>query len=52
MKGRIDRVRIVDVRTLLDGENPLFEYELNVMRVVSYLEVGKKVVICCWCIQK
>jgi protein-tyrosine phosphatase len=28
-------------------ENPLFEYELNIMRIVSYLELGEKVVICC-----
>ena len=36
-------VRIVDVRTLVDGENSLFEYELNIVRVVR----GEKVVICC-----
>ena len=35
------------MRTLVDGENPLFEYELNIIRVVSYLELGEKVVICC-----
>jgi hypothetical protein len=27
---------------LVDGENPLFEYELNIIRVVSYLELGEK----------
>ena len=46
-EGLIDDFRIVDVRTLVDGENPLFEYELNIIRVVSYLELGEKVVICC-----
>lgn len=35
------------MRTLVYGENPLFEYELNIMRVVIYLELGEKVVICC-----
>lgn len=28
----------------MDGENPLFEYELNIMHVVSFLELGEKVV--------
>jgi protein-tyrosine phosphatase len=46
-EGFIENFRIVDVRTLVDGENPLFEYELNIIRVVSYLELGEKVVICC-----
>jgi hypothetical protein len=46
-EGFIDDFRIVDVRTLVDGENSLFEYELNITRVVSYLEIGEKVVICC-----
>jgi protein-tyrosine phosphatase len=46
-EGLIDNFTIVDVRTLVDGENPLFEYELNIMRVVSYFELGQKVVICC-----
>jgi protein-tyrosine phosphatase len=46
-EGFIDNFRIVDVRKLVDGENPLFEYELNIIRVVSYLEMGEKVVICC-----
>ncbi|MGB8937869.1 MAG: dual specificity protein phosphatase family protein [Candidatus Nitrosopolaris sp.] len=46
-EGLIDNFRIVDVRTLVDGENPLFEYELNIIRVVSYFELGEKVVICC-----
>jgi protein-tyrosine phosphatase len=46
-EGSIDNFRIVDVRTLVDGENPLFEYELNIIRVVSYLELGESVVICC-----
>ena len=32
---------------MVDGENPLFEYELNIIRAVSYLELGDKVVICC-----
>jgi len=46
-EGFIENFRIVDVRTLVDGENPLFEYELNIIRVVSYLELGEKAVICC-----
>jgi len=46
-EGFFDNFRIVDVRTLEDGENPLFEYELNIIRVVSYLELGEKAVICC-----
>ena len=46
-QGSIDNFRIVDVRTLVDGPNALFDYELNIMRVVSYLEVGEKVAICC-----
>src|SRR5215831_4544420 len=46
-EGFIETFRIVDVRTLVDGENPLFEYELNIIRVVSYLELGEKAVICC-----
>jgi hypothetical protein len=43
----IDNFRIVDVRMLVDGENPLFEYELNIISAISYLESGEKVVICC-----
>jgi protein-tyrosine phosphatase len=46
-QGLIDRFRIIDVRTLIDGPNPLFDYELNIMRVISYLEIDEKVVICC-----
>jgi hypothetical protein len=46
-EGFIGDFRIVDVRTMVDGENSLFEYELNIIRVVSYLEIGEKVVICC-----
>ena len=46
-QGLIDNFRIIDVRTLVDGLNPLFDYELNIMRVISYLEVDEKVVICC-----
>lgn len=30
------------MRTLVDRENPLFEYELNIMSVVSYLELVEK----------
>ena len=40
-EGLIDNFRIVDVRTLADGENPLFEYELNIIRVdhmVSFID--------------
>jgi hypothetical protein len=46
-EGFIDNFRIVDVRTLVDGENSLFEYGLNIVRVVSYLEMDERVVICC-----
>jgi protein-tyrosine phosphatase len=46
-EGFIDNFRIVDVRTLVDGDNSLFEYGLKIVRVVSYLEMGEKVVICC-----
>jgi len=46
-EGCIANFRIVDVRTLVDGENPIFEYELNIVRVVSYLELDEKVVVCC-----
>ena len=46
-QGLIDRFRIIDARTLIDGPNPLFDYELNIMRVISYLEIDEKVVICC-----
>ena len=35
------------MRTLVDGENPLFEYEINIMSVEASLELGQKVVICC-----
>lgn len=46
-QGLIDKFRIVDVRTLIDGPNPLFDYELNIIRAISYLEIDEKVVICC-----
>jgi protein-tyrosine phosphatase len=46
-QGLIDKFRIVDVRTLNDGPNSLFDYEVNIMRVISYLEIDEKVVICC-----
>ena len=46
-QGLIDKFRIVDVRTLIDGPNSLFDYELNIIRVISYLELDEKVVICC-----
>jgi hypothetical protein len=47
--GFIDDFRIIDVRTLVDGDNSLSQYMLNIrsIRVTSYLEVGEKVVICC-----
>jgi len=35
-EGFIDNFRIVDVRMLVDGENPLFEYELHVGRQLSW----------------
>ena len=45
--GIIDDFRIIDVRTLIDGDNTLSEYTLNIFRVTSYLEISEKVVICC-----
>ncbi|MGB7956638.1 MAG: hypothetical protein WCF23_21915 [Candidatus Nitrosopolaris sp.] len=45
--GFIDDFRIIDVRTLIDGENIPSEYLLNIVRVTSYLELREKVVICC-----
>jgi protein-tyrosine phosphatase len=45
--GFIDDFRIIDVRTLVDGDNSLSQYMPNIIRVTSYLEVGEKVVICC-----
>ena len=45
--GFIDDFRNIDVRTLVDGDNSLSQYMLNIIRVTSYLEVGEKVVICC-----
>jgi protein-tyrosine phosphatase len=46
-QGSIDNFRIIDVRTLVDGPNPSFDYELSIMRVISNLEIDEKVVICC-----
>jgi hypothetical protein len=46
-QGLIDKFRIVDVRTLNDDPNSLVDYELNIMRVISYLETDENVVICC-----
>jgi hypothetical protein len=37
----------LDLETLGGRRDPLFEYELNIIRVVSYLELGEKAVICC-----
>jgi hypothetical protein len=34
------------MKTMVNGENSLIEYELNIVRVVSYLEMGEKVVFC------
>jgi protein-tyrosine phosphatase len=45
--GFINDFRIIDVRTLIDGENVPSEYLLNIVRVTSYLELREKVVICC-----
>jgi protein-tyrosine phosphatase len=45
--GFIDDFRIIDVRTLKDGDNVPSEYLLNIFRVTSYLELREKVVICC-----
>ncbi len=44
--GFIDGFRIIDVRTLIDGDNRLSEYSLNIIRVTSYLQLGENVVIC------
>ncbi len=44
--GFIDDFRIIDVRTLIDGDNAPSEYVLNIVRVTSYLELHEKVVIC------
>ena len=46
-QGLIDKFRIVDVRTLNDGSNSLFDYEVNIMRAINYLEIDENVVICC-----
>lgn len=46
--GEIDGFQIIDVRPLLDESgNSDADYKLNISRVTSYLENGKKVVICC-----
>ena len=45
--GFIDDFRIIDVRTLVDGDNSLSQYMLNIIRDTSYLGVGERVVICC-----
>ena len=45
--GFIDDFRIIDVRTLIEGDNIPSDYLLNIVRVASYLELGEKVVICC-----
>ena len=45
--GFIDDFRIIDVRTLIDGNNIPSDYLLNIVRVTSYLELGENVVICC-----
>ena len=46
-QGLIDKFRIVDVRTLIDGPNSLVDYELNMTRAITYLEIDEKVVVCC-----
>jgi hypothetical protein len=46
--GLIDDFRIIDVRVLPEFDAPSSsEYKLNIMRVISYLELGEKVVVCC-----
>lgn len=47
--GLIDDFRIIDVRVLpeFDAPSSPSEYKLNIMRVISYLELGEKVVVCC-----
>ena len=40
--GFIDDFRIIDVRTLIDGENIPSEYLLNIVRVTSYLECARR----------
>lgn len=32
---------------MIDGENAISKYMLNIVRVTSYLEIGERVVICC-----
>jgi hypothetical protein len=44
--GLIDDFKIIDVRILNDLNISASEYRLNIMRVTSYLELGKKIVIC------
>jgi hypothetical protein len=44
--GLIDDFKIIDVRILNDRNISPSEYRLNIMRVTSYLELGKKIVIC------
>jgi len=46
--GLIDDFRIIDVRVLPEVDAPsLSEYNLNIVRVTSYLELDEKVVVCC-----
>ena len=45
--GLIDDFRIIDVRILNELNISPSECKLNIMRATSYLELGKKVVICC-----
>ena len=46
--GLIDDFRIIDVRVLPEFDTPSpSEYKLNIMRVISYLGIDEKVVVCC-----
>jgi hypothetical protein len=46
--GLIDDFRIIDVRVLPEFDaTSSSEYNLNIVRVTSYLELGEKVVVCC-----
>ena len=45
--GYIDDCKIIDVRMLNKSCSSKDDYDLNISRVTSELDLGKKVVICC-----
>jgi hypothetical protein len=45
--GILDGFKIVDVRMISNGNNSEAEYKLNIERVLSWLRIGDKVVVCC-----